>query len=62
MKSLLNSISQLLTLLRSSPGKLPVKVLLLIRNLGFVIEIIKQWIEMNKKNGKGPQINKFGLG
>jgi len=60
MKNILDLLSQVLQLIRSSQTKLPGRVLIIIRYLNFLIDLIKKWINKDKNNGTGSQGQRFG--
>lgn len=59
MKLLLEALSQVFLMLRSSSIKFPGKVLILIKYLGLLIDILKQWFYANQTTAKSPKVKRF---
>lgn len=56
MKIILESISQIIQLVRTSTIKFPGKAVMFIQYISLIVDIMKQWYSMNRKDGNGPQI------
>lgn len=59
MKLLLEALSQVFFMLRSSSIKFPGKVLILIKYLGLLLDILKQWFYANQTTAKSPKVKRF---
>ncbi|WP_312697602.1 hypothetical protein [Sphingobacterium mizutaii] len=59
MKLLLEALSQVFLMLRSSSIKFPGKVLILIKYLGLLLDILKQWFYANQTTAKSPKVKRF---
>jgi len=59
MKNLIELLSEIIKLIRSSPTKIPGKILLVIRYLSFLLDILKQWLDKDNKNGSQRRRLKF---
>ena len=59
MKLLLEALSQVFLMLRSSSIKFPGKVLILIKYLGLLLDILKQWFYANQTTTKSPKVKRF---
>ncbi|VTP93358.1 Uncharacterised protein [Sphingobacterium daejeonense] len=59
MKNLIELLSEIIKLIRSSPTKIPGKILLVIRYLSFLLDILKQWFDKDNKNGSQRRRLKF---
>ncbi len=59
MKLLLEALSQVFLMLRSSSIKFPGNVLILIKYLGLLLDILKQWFYANQTTAKSPKVKRF---
>ncbi|WP_409149510.1 hypothetical protein [Sphingobacterium sp. BS-2] len=59
MKLLLEALSQVFLMLRSSSIKFSGKVLILIKYLGLLLDILKQWFYANQTTAKSPKVKRF---
>ncbi|WP_313189072.1 hypothetical protein [Sphingobacterium sp.] len=59
MKLILEALSQILLMVRSSSIKFPGKVMILIKYLGLLLDILKQWIYANRDVKKDVKVKRF---
>lgn len=56
MKIILESLSQIIQLVRTSTIKFPGKTVMVMQYLSLIVDIMKQWYSINRKGGNGPHI------
>lgn len=59
MKLILEALSQILLMVRSSSIKFPGKVMILIKYLGLLLDILKQWFYANRDVKKDTKVKRF---